>query len=39
MRIVGVIASSLVVVAAVVAAAFAVKSVPDLKHYRRLRDM
>lgn len=39
MRIVGVIASSLVVVAALVAGAFAVKSVPDFRHYRRLRDM
>ena len=39
MRIIGVIASSLVVVAALVAGALAVKSVPDLRHYRRLRDM
>ena len=39
MRTVGVIASSLVVVAAVGAAAVAVKFVPDVRQYRRLRNM
>jgi hypothetical protein len=39
MRTIGVVASSLFAVAALVAAALAVKSVPDVRHYRRLRNM
>lgn len=39
MHMVGVIASSLVFAGALVAAAAVVKSVPDIRHYRRLRNM
>jgi hypothetical protein len=39
MRTVGVIASSLAAVAALVATAVAVRSIPDVRHYRRLRNM
>lgn len=39
MHIVGVIATAVVVVGALAAAALAVKSVPELQHYLRLRNM
>ena len=39
MRTVGVIASSLVIAGALVATAVAVRSVPDVRHYLRLRKM
>ena len=39
MRTIGVISSGLAVVGAFVAAAVVVKSIPDIRHYRRLRNM
>ena len=39
MRSVGVIASSFVIAGALAATAVAVKSLPDVKHYLRLRNM
>ncbi len=39
MQTVGVLASALVVAGAVAAAVVVVKSLPDIAHYRRLRNM
>lgn len=39
MRIIGVIALSSAAVAALGAALVAIKSIPDIRHYRRIRNM
>jgi hypothetical protein len=39
MQTVGIMASAVVVVGVLAAAAVAVKSIPDIRHYRRIRNM
>jgi hypothetical protein len=39
MHIVGIMASAMVVVGALAATAVALKSIPDIGHYRRIRNM
>ena len=39
MQIIGVVASAVVVTGVVLATAVAVKSIPDIRHYLRLRSM
>ena len=39
MQIIGVLATGAVVAGALLATAVALKSIPDIKHYRRIRNM
>lgn len=39
MQIIGVLASAVVAAGVLLAAAVAFKSIPDIKHYRRIRSM
>jgi hypothetical protein len=39
MQTIGIVASAVVVLSALMAATVAFKSIPDLKHYRRIRNM
>ena len=39
MQIVGIVASAAVVVGVLAATAVALKSIPDIRHYRRIRNM
>jgi hypothetical protein len=39
MEIVGIFASAVVAVSVLLAAAVAIKSIPDIRHYRRIRSM
>jgi hypothetical protein len=39
MQIIGVLATGVVVAGALLATAVALKSIPDIKHYRRIRSM
>lgn len=39
MQIIGVLATGVVVAGALLATAVALKSIPDIKHYRRIRNM
>jgi hypothetical protein len=39
MQTVGILATGIVVVGVLAATAFAVRSIPDIRHYRRIRNM